>query len=67
MQTNDSIFYPWGDINTVHEWHHNDTIEATNVEPFPYHKPGVGIGTMKVLGALVLYVVILAIIMTFQK
>ena len=68
MQTNDSIFYPWGEINTVHEWQHNDTIETTNVEPFHYNDGyTIGIGTTKGIIALALYVIMLGVILYYQK
>ena len=68
MQTNDSIIYPWGELNTVHEWY-NDTIAVTEVRPVKAENdwPVFGIGSIKVIIALALYSAVLAIAMYFQK
>ena len=68
MQTNDSIIYPWGEINPIHEWY-NDTIAVAEVKPVKAKSDDFlfGIGAIKVIIALALYSAMLAIAMYFQK
>ena len=67
MQTNDSIIYPWGEINKVHEWNHNDTINTSIAAPAKPTKPINDKLAIELIIALLIYSAVIGLELFFSK